>query len=155
MGFVRAKSRKKNHGRVGADARKKCLEIVHTYELSQTQDLAIGTQATPKALDTLYNARGHSCFRTKGCHQFTSQATQTDSKQGQGKQHVQYVPKCQNCRYNKHTNMSQCPAKGKLCHKCSNYNHFANLCKSVKSVLELVNSEYVCVEKLMVKYRYV
>ena len=43
--------------------------------------------------------------------------------------------------------MSQCSAKGKLCHKCSNYNHFAKLCKSVKSVLEVVNSEYVCVEK--------
>ena len=77
----------------------------------------------------------------------TNLPAKPDSKQGQGKQHVQHWPKCQNCGNKKQTYMSQCPAKGKLCHKCSKYNHFAKLCKSVKSVDEVVKSEYVFVKK--------
>ena len=96
----------------------KCLDIAHTYELSQAQAEAIGTQATPKAVDALYSARGRSRFRTRGRRRFTSQARQTDSRQGRDNQRVQTTPKCQNCGNHKHSNMGQCPAKGKLCHKC-------------------------------------
>ena len=60
----------------------KCVDIAHTYELSQAQAEAIGTQATPKAVDALYSAQGRSRFRRRGRCQFTSQARQLDSKQG-------------------------------------------------------------------------
>ena len=119
----------------------KCLDIAHTYELSQAQAEAIGTQVTPKAVDALYSARGRSRFRTRGRRRFTSQARQTDSRQGRDNQRVLTTPKCQNCGNHKHSNMGQCPAKGKLCHKCSKYNHFAKVCKSVKLVHEVVNCE--------------
>ena len=34
----------------------KCLDVAQTYELSQSQTEAIGMQATPKAVEALYNA---------------------------------------------------------------------------------------------------
>ena len=52
----------------------KCLDIAHTYELSQAQAEVIGMQATPKAVDALYSPLGHICFRRRGRRRFTSHA---------------------------------------------------------------------------------
>ena len=50
----------------------KCLDVAQTYELSQSQTEAIGMQATPKAVEALYNAWGCSRFRTRGRRQFAN-----------------------------------------------------------------------------------
>lgn len=118
----------------------KCLDIAHTYELSQTQAQAIGTPAAPQAVDAIYKGRGRG-RQIRGRRRFDKNR-QTDRNQGPGKPQAKQVEKCQNCGNNSHTNKSQCPAKGKQCHKCSKFNHFAKVCKSVKSVHE-VNSEQV------------
>ena len=48
---------------------------------------------------------------------------------------------CQYCSNKLHKHKTECPAYGKQCHKCSKYNHFAKLCKSVKSVHEVTSEQ--------------
>ena len=117
----------------------KCIDIAHTYELmSQSQAQAISNQ-TPQAVDAISRGKGRGRQRYRadqGRLQTGRRSGRTDRKQQKQEQ------KCQYCGNNKHSDRRMCPAKGKQCHKCSKYDHFSKVCRSVKSVHE-VNSGHV------------
>lgn len=59
-------------------------------------------------------------------------------QKNQGRYHnqAQYNQKskdvCKNCGKYRHKTMSECPAKGVKCHKCSRLDHYAKVCRSGK-----------------------
>ena len=107
-------------------------------ELSERQASAIETERNVHSV-----SRGTGKFH-KPSHQ--KQLTQ-NSKKGQ-----QATPKarsrdnaatlCRNCGYEFPHIRAPCPAKGKTCNLCKNFNHFARCCRShQKKVNEVTNSE--------------
>ena len=122
----------------------KCLDIAHTYELSVPQAQAIGSQASSgAAVDSLsYQNQNWGRGRGRGRHRrgLTRQSRDGNTRQSRD----QNSQNCQYCGNKVHKNKTECPAYGKQCRKCSKYNHFAKVCKSVKSVHEVTSerSEY-------------
>ena len=49
------------------------------------------------------------------------------------------VKKCDRCGYNAHKPQKKCPAKNESCHKCRKIGHFAQVCRSRKSIVNLLN----------------
>ena len=49
------------------------------------------------------------------------------------------VPKCDRCGYNAHKPHEKCPARKESCNKCKKIGHFANVCRSKKSNVNLLN----------------
>ena len=47
--------------------------------------------------------------------------------------------KCDRCGYNAHKPQEKCPAKNESCNKCRKIGHFAQVCRSRKSVVNVLN----------------
>ena len=54
---------------------------------------------------------------------YRSQSCSCSSQNAQGK-----LSQCFGCGHSKHVNRSDCPAMGKVCHKCGCDNHFESVC---------------------------
>ena len=48
------------------------------------------------------------------------------------------VQKCDRCGYNAHKPQGKCPAKNESCNKCRKIGHFAQVCRSRKSIVNLL-----------------
>ena len=136
----------------------KCMDIAHTYKLSVPQSQAIGNQKLlSAAVDSIsYQNRGRGRGKRRNTQQsrdqYTRQSrdqfTQQSRDQNMRRSWDQYMrqsrDQTQNCQYfgNKlYKNKTECPAYRKQCHKCSKYNHFAKLYKSMKSVHEVTSEQ--------------
>ena len=144
----------------------KCMDIANTYELSVPQSQAIGNQTSPgAAVDSLsYLNRGRGRGKRRNTRQsrdqytrqsrdqFTRQSRDQHMRQSRDqnmrrswdqnmRQSRDQMQNCQYCGNKLHKHKTECPAYGKQCHKCSKYNHFAKLCKSVKSVHEVTSEQ--------------
>ena len=47
--------------------------------------------------------------------------------------------KCDRCGYNAHKPQEKCPAKNESCNKCRKIGHFAQVCRSRKSIVKVLN----------------
>ena len=119
----------------------KCVDVAHTYELSQSQAQAIDTGCTApqQSVDEIHRRR-----RRNGRKTMKMARDRMMSQQQQ--RFPQQRKTCERCG-NKHSKSSDCPAQGQKCFKCGRINHFAKLCK-FKPVHELQyesdNSDYKC-----------
>ena len=47
--------------------------------------------------------------------------------------------KCDRCGYNAHKPQEKCPAKNESCNRCRKIGHFAQVCRSRKSIVKVLN----------------
>ena len=88
----------------------KCIDIAHTYELSQSQAHAISNQTT-HAVDAINRGKCRGRHRNRadqGRLQTERRSGRTDRKP------LKQEQKCQYCGNNKHSDRRMCPAKGKM-----------------------------------------
>jgi hypothetical protein len=125
----------------------KCVDVAHTYELSQSQAQAIasGSTTSQQSVDAINRQwrRGNG----RDAHQRDRKMPPHQQQQPRRQQRFEdYRKKCDRCG-NKHFNSSEYPAQGQTCFKCGRFNHFSKQCK-FKSVHELHYEgdtvDYVC-----------
>ena len=63
----------------------------------------------------------------------------SSKKNGSSKKKHDPVQKCDRCGYNAHKPQEKCPAKNESCNKCRKIGHFAQVCRSKKSNVNLVH----------------
>ena len=120
----------------------KCLDIARTYEMSQAQ---VQVMTGNKTVDVIKRQRrapthpmrpGASNYKPGAASYNQGSNFQHGATYHQGatgghyNQSDKQRKQCQNC--GKTHGISMCPAKGKKCLYCSNFNHFAVVCRKKK-----------------------
>ncbi|XP_052797485.1 uncharacterized protein K02A2.6-like [Mya arenaria] len=116
----------------------KAIQICQSFEYAQAQLREMQAPSQGAAVNVVRSRRvtGHNTSGQPG-HNSSGQWEQRRQQRVTLGEDVTRT--CQNCG-RKHQQQHQCPAKGKQCHKCQKWNHFASVCRSVNEVIDNNNS---------------